>query len=918
MEQSSLENYTGTVSRFVVGIDLGTTNSSVSYIDTETDSELNQFQIEQLVGAGEIGRESLLPSFCYLPGSSELPGGATALPWASAPRQVVGTFARDQGAAIPGRSIASAKSWLAHAGVNRTRGILPWGSDLGEQNLSPVQVSSAYLEHIRQAWDRAFGTVKDHTGSPCLLAEQQIVLTVPASFDEVARELTLQAAREAGLQHIVLLEEPLAAFYAWLWRNQDDWQHLLAENETVLVVDVGGGTTDLSLIRVDPGYTLCRTAVGEHLLLGGDNMDMTLAREAEGAWGTKLDTQDWTMLCHQCRRAKERLLGDHAPEASDVAIAGRGSSIVASSRSHRFLRIPMLDRLLTGFFPELPADAPPPERRRGIREMGLPYAADPAVTRHLLHFLRSAVPDSHAGNLCIPNHILFNGGAMSPVPFRERICRLVAAWGNLDGPITELDADDLNLSVSRGAAYYGMVRRGIGVRVRGGTARAYYLEVGTETQAKLICVMPREVQEGVPQILHEPVFRLRANRPVAFPVYASATRLGDRLGDLLADKTDITPLPPLCTVLKYGAKADRDIPVTISSILTEIGTLEVSCQALDDKRRFPLHFDLRGTGDSDTSVITRTVQQASIDRASSAVEAAFTEAASRLRTLVSDLEEILELPRNEWNGALSRTLADVLIRRTELHAATARHEARWLNLLGYLVRPGFGAPADEWRMRELWKLWHPGPRHPNDAQVAAEWWVFWRRVAGGLRSGHQEQIASVLGKHLLSRNGNKLTPRGKGVQEAIEMWRCLGAMERLSVKSKHRILETLLDGVKRLEAHHFWVIARVGARRLLHGPADGIVTGERIETWMPSLVNAAATAGFTRMALLALLNTVRPCGLRNLDVSDEVRDTVRDLLQEHGAPKEWLAVLSGDTAADETLRNEIVGETLPLGLVLNE
>ncbi|MDX9979181.1 MAG: Hsp70 family protein, partial [Lentisphaeria bacterium] len=374
--------------RFVVGIDLGTTNSSVCYVDTEGEPGPRQFAIPQLVAAGEVGASELLPSFCYLAGTAELPTGALELPWDRQADHAVGVFARIQGAAIPERLVASAKSWLAHAGVDRTRGILPWGSELGGQMVSPVAVSARYLGHIRSAWDHAFSHLRDREGTPCVLAEQQVVLTVPASFDEVARQLTLDAASQAGLGQVVLIEEPLAAFYSWLWHHEADWRSLVDENETILVVDVGGGTTDFSLVRIEPGFSLRRTAVGEHLLLGGDNMDMSLAREAEAAWGAKLGPREWSQLCLECRRVKERLLAADAPASADLAVAGQGRSLIASTRTHTFAREQVVERIREGFFPPLAADAPDPERSRGMRQMGLPYASDPAVTRHLLRFLR--------------------------------------------------------------------------------------------------------------------------------------------------------------------------------------------------------------------------------------------------------------------------------------------------------------------------------------------------------------------------------------------------------------------------------------------------------------------------------------------------------------------------------------------------
>ncbi len=911
----------GHVSRFVVGIDLGTTNVAVAYVDRMEGHGPRQLRIPQLISPGEVAPSSLLPSFCYLPGEHELAPGALELPWNREPSYAVGILARDQGAAVPERLVSSAKSWLAHAGVDRTRGILPWGSDLGSRMVSPVEVSGYYLEHIRNVWDEQFHSLGDAHGTPCRLREQQVVLTVPASFDEGARRLTLEAAERAGIDHVILLEEPLAAFYAWLWQQEETWQEQLAEGETVLVVDVGGGTTDFSLIRIERGFTLRRTAVGEHLLLGGDNMDMMLARQAEAQWGSALGTREWAMLCQQCRRAKEALLSPDAPDTYEIGLAGPGRSVVASTRTFRFDRERVLDGILTGFFPALSSDAPPPDRRRGIRQMGLPYAADPAVTGHLLQFLRnadpSAPPDRGAGPTA-PSFLLFNGGAMLPECIREHVARCVGNWSRLEGPLPQLPAGDLNLAVSRGAAYYGLVRQGIGVRVKGGTARAYYLEVGAGKERRLVCVMPRDTDEGTVQHLEKPVFRLRANQPVEFPAFSSATRLGDRLGDMLTSRDDISPLPALRTFLKYGKQKQRGLAVTLSTRLNEVGTLDVWCATADDSHRYPLSFDLRGDArEPRGGRVEQTLDEHTIAAAKDLMVGSF-RGGRELNRIAANLEHCLGLPRREWSGVLCRTLGDVLLAAVELREATSRHEFRWLNLAGFLARPGFGIPADEWRVRELWKLWHRGPIHPRDAQAAAEWWVLWRRVAGGLRSGQQQQIAAGLLKELLPEPDAKLSPPKGKQQENVEKWRCLGALERLSIKTKTRILRTLVLGGYRLRDHHFWVVARAGARQLFHGPADAVVPAPTLRPVLTRLLTLAETGGLSRMGLFAVANLTRKCGVRNLDVDDTERARAQAVLRGGNAPREWLQLL--ETASLETAdyQQEIVGESLPLGLLVED
>ncbi|MBR5026089.1 MAG: Hsp70 family protein, partial [Victivallales bacterium] len=642
---------------------------------------------------GETAAETLLPSFCYLPGVHDLPENALSLPWDRSPKLAVGHFAREQGARIPERLIGSAKSWLAHAGVERTKPILPWGGELGDQMLSPVDASAQYLDHLKHAWDQRFAKIKDEDGTPCLLHNQQVVLTVPASFDETARELTVQAARKAGLSKLTLIEEPLAAFYAWLAANQNDWKQKVSVGDVVLVVDIGGGTTDLTIVEIEDDYTLRRKAVGEHLLLGGDNMDMTLAHIAETSWKTKLPQRQWSRLCQECRRAKEKLLSEDAPETMQVAVAGEGSSIFASLKTSDFKREEIQSAILDGFLPFVEIDSPPPERRRGIQSMGLPYAADAAVTKHILSFLKFAGKTLHnPAPIALPNKILFNGGALIPPILRQRIRDVVANWNGGAIP-DELESADFSLAVSQGAAYYGLARRGEAVRVKGGIANAYFLEVAAQDGKRLLCVMPRDTDEGVVRQLPD-TFLLQANTPVSFPLHASATRLEDKLGDVVEDSDDITPLPPLQTILRFGRKTDKtDLKVTLSSQLNEIGTLDVWCETVDKSHRFPLSFVLRGTAQNDAGGPLREdiIDEAHAVKALSFIEEAFAQDAQSLNaSFMTKLEEILDAPRGEWGAPILRRMADLLLQHTEWRTATPAHEARWLNLTGFALRPGTG------------------------------------------------------------------------------------------------------------------------------------------------------------------------------------------------------------------------------------
>ena len=902
-------------SRFLVGIDLGTTNCSVCYIDmAETERSLHDFPVVQTVAVGETAAETLLPSVCYLPGENDLPENALSLPWNRAPKIAVGHFAREQGARIPERLVASAKSWLAHAGVDRTKPILPWGGELGDQMLSPVDASAQYLEHLKNAWNKRFAKTKDDDGTPCLLENQQVVLTVPASFDETARELTVQAARQAGLSKLTLIEEPLAAFYAWLAANQQDWKQKVAVGDVVLVVDIGGGTTDLTIVEIEDDYTLRRKAVGEHLLLGGDNMDMTLAHIAETAWKTKLPQRQWSRLCQECRRAKEKLLSEDAPETMQVAVAGEGSSIFASLKTFDFKRDDIQTAILDGFLPLVDVDSQPPDRRRGIQSMGLPYAADAAVTKHILAFLKFAGKTlRNPAPIALPNKILFNGGTLIPSILRQRIRDAVAKWNGGTLP-EELESADFSLAVSQGAAFYGLARRGEAVRVKGGIANAYFLEVAAQDGKHLLCVMPRDTDEGVVRQLPD-TFHLQANTPVSFPLHASATRLDDKLGDIVEPNDDITPLPPLQTILRFGRKTDKtDLKVTLSSQLNEIGTLDVWCETVDKSHRFPLSFVLRGTAQNDANGPLREdiVDETRAEKALSFIEEAFSQDAQSLNaSFMTKLEEILDAPRGEWGAPILRRMADLLLQHIEWRAATPAHEARWLNLAGFALRPGTGRIGDELRIRNAWKLWKPGPLAAKNASVQQNWFIFWRRLSGGLSAGQQEQLAGSLARELMPKDGKP--PVKKGDQTALEQWRCIASMERMSPSFKLKCLQAFLNAAAKLEDASFWPVARFMERIPLHGTEDAMIPASKLEPQAKLLLEYLLTAKQPRLALLALAAAITHTGVRTIDLSDGFRKKSLDILKQRNAPEDWLQALQSDKVANSFM-TDLRGDSLPLGL----
>ena len=713
--------------RYCIGIDLGTTNSAVAYVDTTAGKHVEIFPVPQLVAEGELASQSTLPSFLYLAGEHELPGGALALPWDATRTFAVGTFARIQGTRVPGRLVSSAKSWLCHGGVDRTAAILPWGAPPEVKKLSPVDAAARYLTHIREAWN--------YSHADALLEVQDIVLTVPASFDEVARELTVSAAEAAGLKRVWLLEEPQAAFYAWLGSNEREWRERLEQLNLLLVIDIGGGTTDFSLIAVRhtaSGVVLERLAVGDHLLLGGDNIDIALARLLEPELGGQLDSQRWHALTNLCRAAKETLLGDHPPPAMPIRLVGRGRSVVGGVLAANLSRETVERAVIDGFFPFADADAVPRRAARlGLQEWGLPFASDPEVSRYLAAFLRRHREDDRPAGTATratggrPDAILFNGGALKPALIRDRLRQQIARWYAADGSWEPavLPSVDLDLAVARGAAYYGLVRRGLGVRIGGGAARSYYLGIAgaqptpAAEQVTALCLVHRGMEEGAEVEIAEPALEVLANRAVSFPLYASSTRGGERAGQLVhAERESLAELPPIRTVLRFGKKLEaRKLPVHVMVHLTEVGTLEVWCRSLTTEHRWRLQFQLRdqGTGADDAerpeqaeveTVISEAALAAAVEALQSVFPANEAAGAGDPLSLTRVLEERLGTGKDAWPVAAIRKLWDTLWQGQAQRGRSPQHEARWLNLSGFLLRPGFGAELDDWRIQQLWKL----------------------------------------------------------------------------------------------------------------------------------------------------------------------------------------------------------------------
>jgi hypothetical protein len=599
-------------SRFVVGIDLGTTNCALAYIDTgagEDNPRPRQLMIPQVIQPGVVEERALLPSFFYLPGPNELPAGSLKLPWDPQRDLAIGEFARQQAAVVPTRVVTSSKSWLCYSGVDRKAPVLPWKAPENGRRISPVEASTLMLKHLAEAWNYQMGRDRPENR----LEQQDIILTVPASFDAAARELTVEAARAAGLENLTLLEEPQSAFYAWIDASGDDWRKQVEVGDAILICDVGGGTTDLTLIAVgsEAGQlVLTRVAVGDHILLGGDNMDLALAHAAAkgfAARNIKLDAGQMMMLWHSCRAAKEALFQDPSLASAPVTVLGRGSKVIAGTIKGELTRAEVERVLVGGFFPDCPASAEPARQRAvGLQELGLPYASDPAITKHLAFFLHrqaEALAEHTRGRGKKKKGsvagVLFNGGVFKAAPLRQRVLDALTHWGH---PAKMLLSDDLDLAVSRGAAYYGMVRRGKGVRIRGGTARAYYVGIesalpavpGAPPPLKALCVVPFGMEEGTESDVPGLELGLVVGAPAEFRFLGSSVRRTDTLGTIVEEwEGQIEEVSPLATTLEAPTGEGQMVPVHLHSKVTEVGTLELWCISRDGKQRWKLEFNVR-------------------------------------------------------------------------------------------------------------------------------------------------------------------------------------------------------------------------------------------------------------------------------------------------------------------------------------
>jgi len=907
---------------YSVGIDLGTTHTVVAFARADKPNpEIEIFQVEQLVAPGQVAARPLLPSVRYHPASGELseadvafsPAGETA---------VIGEAARLLGAKTKGRFVTSAKSWLSHPSVDHSAEILPWGGSEDVDKVSPIDASASYLAHIRAVWGHRFPDAP--------LDKQDIVITVPASFDEAARSLTLEAARIAGFPNVRLLEEPQAVCYDWLRRHAGTIGQELADVHLLLVCDVGGGTTDLTLIKVEQGEQepkLTRIGVGEHLMLGGDNIDLALAHLAESrlvSGDRRLSAADLSQLIEQCRLAKERLLAEDAPVQVNVTLLGGGSKLIGSSRSASLSRDEVRAIALDGFFPLSGLDELPDRKRSGVVEFGLPYAAEPAVSKHIAAFLklhREACRDALKGEGVVPDALLLNGGVFRSRPLTQRTIALINSWA--DKPPKLLENKHPELSVALGAVSYAIARREKKLKIGGGAARSYFLLVDTDKAVQQgVCILPRGSEEGDEVILKDRQFALRLGQPVRFHLASMTGDTPFKPGDL----TDITDqfhsLPPLAVAFEHGeAQGNREVIVQLAVTQTEIGTLKIQCVSVaDSTQRWDVEFQIRRKGLA--GLQTDAALPSQFNAAVEKIQAIFGSKSKQVdpkavKNLRADLEKLLGSSRNDWETPLLRAMFSALLDGLKYRRRSDNHERVWLSLTGFCLRPGFGYPLDDWRVEQLWKTYPQGIQFVNEAQNWSEWWTLWRRIAGGLGSEAQEQIFSDIAKYI-----DPAAARQPGVAKQVktrgydDIVRLAAVLERLPVDKKIQLGEWLLKRLQKASepSQTWWAVGRIGARMPFHGSSHNVVPADKVCVWLKQLM--AEDWKKTPQAGFAATLIARMSGDRARDIDEATRRQIIEKLRLSKAPSSWMDMVEQIRELDEKEEKQIFGEALPPGLKL--
>ncbi len=919
-------------SRYKIGIDLGTSNSVVSYVDTLSENPRSEIlNIPQLVAERAKDELTSLASFIYLPTEEESELFENPIRSDSTKSYALGEFARVQSAHRAERVISSAKSWLCYGGVDRDAPVLPWGSETisASEKLSPIDASAILLNYFLCVWNETLGSHEEDYR----FEKQEIVITVPASFDEAAQRLTLEAAKRAGYpDNVELLEEPQAAFYCWLEQHESSFRAELSERfkqqntARVLICDVGGGTSDFSLFELDfrSGDTpvITRVAVSDHILLGGDNMDLAVAHFAErkitSAQAEKeLSAHQWKHLVAASRNLKERMFSETSGEADyGVAIPSEGSSLFGGSLTARLTHDELQHVLIEGFYPFVDADEVPKKSASGLRAWGLPYAFDSAITRHLAAFLSGRKIDA----------VLFNGGSLRPQKLRERIQAVLTQWQNAEMPLA-LETSEMELAVARGAASYLYRRETESAKIQGGYARSVYLQLEGNSRPetlRAICILPQGAVIQQKVLLEGRSFEALVNQPVQFQLYTSTHRPQDAAGDIIEQPQErFHRLPPLQTVLAQETtnrkqQGQQYLKVELEAEVNNLGLLQISC-VHSDEQRWALDFSTRAEATpvetveeqktSDPLVDEKVLEQGRHLLARYYGKGKKSGQEDSPRKAFSQLEELFELPREEWNTVLCRALWPALEKGITRRARSLLHEVSWLGLAGYTLRPGFGVELDPWRMDQLWRLEQLGMAFPRENQALAQWWILWRRVSAGLNRERQHTLFASAKKQLSKKGA-----------DSPELYRFLGTLDELAVEEKSEILKLLFKRISGRRAHgiehHIWALGRLASRVSLNGKAHTVLPPAALERYLPTLFELDWSKGDLRYLNAAVSQMLRVTGDRARDFSEEIRNEAAHKLRHSRASEEQIRVVQELVEIDSETENRFFGESLPLGIRL--
>jgi molecular chaperone DnaK (HSP70) len=905
-----------TKSRYCVGIDLGTTNSVIAYIDTliaDTGTECTRvFPVEQKVGPAVAQAQDYIPSaLLYEP--------STDLTW------TVGRYASDQARYQPQKVVSSAKSWLSHAAVNREAAILPWGSTEvpAEDQVSPLRASSLILSAIRDAWNREMST----DSAEYRLEEQEVVITVPASFDEVAQELTVRAAHEIGLKRVRLLEEPQSAFYRWL----ESSGAALRSGQLVLVCDVGGGTTDLSLFEVSEGTgalpRISRLDVSEHLLLGGDNIDAAIAQQlatlVQERQGSEPSLSQRLVLRAVAKDVKEQVLSDSTKgrETLLVSVPSSGSSLFAGSISLEVPTERLRDIVMEGFFPFCASDERPVSPRGGLRESGLPYARDPRITAHLAGFLRGRAIGA----------ILFNGGTLRDSAIRERILQCVRSWQA--DPVEELLNVELDSAVVRGAAWYAfMQRQRADALIFAGYPRALYVELYREKRAdqpKLLCVVPKGFSGDRPLVVESSALSALVERTVRFQVWSSLARAGDVSGEIVPASDEVRPLASIVTKLSlpngHALQAGARLPISLVARLTETGLLALECTGSvplvgGDSRdvSWSLTFNVRKEDEGgEPEDRTREISSAVAQRCAEVIDRYYgrrkgVDGEERPKGLFKVLEDASRMKREDWSVPFMRSMWPACERGLTRRGRSLDHEVSWLNLAGFVLRPGFGASMDAIRMDEAWKVQQSGLAFPKETASRAAACIYWRRIAAGLSAERQE----ILLRHYFPEVA-KSPPYGS------ELVRMLASLERVAVEQKERLFRALVQIVAARRANVFgnapsWALERLLARVPLCGELDTVVPAPVAEGWTVAILDDGNVKLTPQELQGILLSVAAKTGDSRRDIDATLKGTIVKKLRSLGAQASSIEALDRVIELEHKHVSRLLGENMPAGLVWGE